>query len=107
MKWGSCDELLLTTCFLVSDTFLVLERPFWIVWRLHKEEEGCRVVFLPTGTCLFLCFISFLKCAISLELTPCTHFEMPSEDFYLARKKNRITHRFVIHAEIPGSGIRN
>ena len=37
---------------------------------------------------------------------PCTHFEIPSEDSFWARK-SRIRYRLVIHAEIPGSGIRN
>ena len=35
---------------------------------------------------------------------PCTHFEKPPEDFCLARK-SRIKDRFLMHAEIPGSGI--
>ena len=37
---------------------------------------------------------------------PCTHFEIPLEDFFRSRK-SRIRYRFVIHAEILGSGIRN
>ena len=40
------------------------------------------------------------------DRVPCTHFEIPSEDCSWARK-SRIWYRFVMHAEIPGSGIRN
>ena len=39
------------------------------------------------------------------SVVPCTQFEIPSEDFWAW--KSRIRYRFVIHAEIPGSGIRN
>ena len=52
--------------------------------------------------CAFVCTTP----SIPPSPIPCTHFEIPSEDF-LGARKSRFRYRFVIHAEIPGSGIRN
>ena len=112
-------------------TSLVQNGSFWAFWhhKIRRLLRGSDVKWHFPSTCLdaskkscsfgiysvdrasewlWLETRETLKMAklLTVSRLPCTHFEIPSEDFFWARK-SRIRHRFVIHAEIPGSGIRN